>query len=328
MKKSRTVKVAQAAAKRPRLLAAIAAILGFLGLRRRKRARQDQPTPPLPHEERTSRLVSLAFLFSMSAGIGLLVLYALGGQTQLEGTLLGLSLGGIGIGLGLWGRGLFPVEVVTEERGPHGSDPAARADAERILASGERSVTRRRFLSKLLGGAVGAFAVAMVFPLRSLGPSPRGTLFRTAWKPGARLVDTNGQAMRADTLPLDGVVTVFPEGGTRAEDSQAVLVRVDPDDLHLPAEREAWAPDGNVCYSRLCTHAGCPVGLYVAELNELQCPCHQSAFDVTNGAKVVFGPATRPLPQLPIEVDSAGYLVARSDFEEPVGPGFWNSGVE
>jgi ubiquinol-cytochrome c reductase iron-sulfur subunit len=122
------------------------------------------------------------------------------------------------------------------------------------------------------------------------------------------------------------VVTVFPEGYTTAEDSQAILVRVEPEELRLPTGREGWAPQGNVCYSKICTHAGCPVGLYSKDLQQLQCPCHQSAFDVLNGAEPVFGPAPRPLPQLDVYADDQGFLRARSDFDEPVGPGFWNAG--
>jgi ubiquinol-cytochrome c reductase iron-sulfur subunit len=125
-------------------------------------------------------------------------------------------------------------------------------------------------------------------------------------------------------LEVGGVVTVFPVGRTTAADSQAILVKVEEGELHLPDGRAAWAPGGNVCYSKICTHAGCPVGLYLAETHQLQCPCHQSAFDVTRGAEPVFGPATRPLPQLPLEADAQGFLRARGDFPEPVGPGFWN----
>ena len=307
--------------------ALVVAGVGVVLLRRRRQKKDVDTVPPTHREASAARLIGLFFFLSGAAGITLLAIYALGGQPQLEGLLLGVSLGGIGMGLILWGRELFPAEVVTEERGPHGSDPADRASAERILESGERSVTRRRFLSRLLAGALGAFAVAMVFPIRSLGPRPRRSLFHTAWRPGTRLVDETGAPVRADTLQIGSVVTVFPEGRTNSSDSQAILVRVIPDQLQLPAGRENWAPSGNVCYSKLCTHAGCPVGLYVKALQELQCPCHQSSFNVTNGAQVVFGPASRPLPQLPLEVDAHGFLIARSDFPEPVGPGFWNSGI-
>ena len=79
-----------------------------------------------------------------------------------------------------------------------------------------------------------------------------------------------------------------------------------------------------IAYSKICTHVGCPVGLYQADTHELLCPCHQSTFDVLDGARPRFGPATRSLPQLPLAVDGDGFLTAQSDFTEPVGPGFWN----
>src|SRR5690606_26047816 len=102
------------------------------------------------------------------------------------------------------------------------------------------------------------------------------------------------------------------------------LIRVDPDELRLPPERAEWAPEGLVAYSKICTHVGCPVGLYRETTHELLCPCHQSTFDVLRGARPVFGPATRSLPQLPITIDDEGYVVAISDYTEPVGPSFWN----
>jgi len=277
-------------------------------------------------ERRASRRIAVLLLLSAASGIGLLVLYALGGQTQLEGTLIALTLGAMGFALILWGKHLFPHEVVTEPREPHESEVGEQRIAEDLIQQTESDVTRRRFLTRLLIGAAGAFGLALVFPIRSLGPSPGDVLFHTAWRRGKRLLDDTGQPVRLDTLPVDGVVTVFPEGHMGDSNSQAILVRVDRDQLALPSGREGWAPDGNVCYSKLCTHAGCPVGLYLATYHQLQCPCHQSAFNVLKGASVVFGPATRPLPQLPIDVDDRGFLVARGDFTAPVGPGFWNRG--
>ena len=139
-----------------------------------------------------------------------------------------------------------------------------------------------------------------------------------------RLVTTEGDPVRPDDVQAGAVQTVFPEGQVGAADAQTLLLRVDPAALELPEGREEWAPDGIVGYSKICTHAGCPVGLYRAQSHELLCPCHQSTFDVLRGAEPTFGPADRPLPQLPIEVDDEGYLVAGGDFTEPVGPGFWN----
>jgi ubiquinol-cytochrome c reductase iron-sulfur subunit len=277
-------------------------------------------------ERRISRLMAGLLLMSTAAGIGLLVLYALGGQVQLEGVLLFIALTGIGFALILWGKYLFPPEIVTEPRGDHPSSREEQREAEQAYLEGEKQISRRSLLVRLMLGAFGALGLAAIFPIRSLGPSPGRALFETAWRRGTRLVDETGQLIRLDELAVGGVLTVFPEGFEDRADSTAILVRVPSELLALPEGRNRDAPDGNVCYSKLCTHAGCPVGLYLAETHELQCPCHFSAFDVLNGAQPTFGPAARPLPQLLLEVDGAGYLVAKGDFTAPVGPGFWNRG--
>jgi len=280
-----------------------------------------------PDERRVSGLMVAMLLLSILAGVGLLVLYLLGGQTQLEGALLFVLLGGIGFSLILWGKYLFPPEIVTEPRGEHESPEADRLEAEKAYLEGERQIGRRSLLIRMLLGSFGALGLAAIVPIRSLGPSPGESLFETEWTGGTRLVDEAGALVRVDDLVVGGVLTVFPEGLPRRADSVAILVRVEPQELALPDGRNADAPEGNVCYSKLCTHAGCPVGLYLAETHELQCPCHFSVFNVLNGAQPTFGPAPRPLPQLPLEVDSEGYLVAKSDFTGPVGPGFWNRGA-
>jgi ubiquinol-cytochrome c reductase iron-sulfur subunit len=151
-------------------------------------------------------------------------------------------------------------------------------------------------------------------------------LFETAWRPGIRLVTPEGAPVGVGDVPVGGVLTVFPERQTRRADAQTILVRVDPTTLQPLAGRESWSPEGYLAYSKICTHAGCPVGLYEQSSNSLFCPCHQSVFDVLNGAEPVAGPATRALPQLPIEIGPDGFLVAQGDFTEPVGPGFWNEG--
>ena len=134
----------------------------------------------------------------------------------------------------------------------------------------------------------------------------------------------DGVPVRASDLEVGSVLTVFPEGAPRAEDSATLLIRVAEGELRLPPERLAWAPGGLVAYSKICTHVGCPVGLYQRATQQLLCPCHQSTFDVLEGARPVFGPATRSLPQLPLRVDDEGFVVADGDFPEPIGPGFWN----
>jgi len=270
------------------------------------------------------RLVALCFVASALAGVGLAVVYIAGGQAQLEGALLAVSLGGLGAGLIVWAKRLLPHEEITERRELAPSPQPERAALETEIQEGGATLGRRRLLTRLLAGAAGALGLALVFPIRSLGPSPGNTLFRTQWRAGSLALNAAGQPIHRDDLEIGGVVTVFPQGHIGSADSQTILVRVDPSTLQLPTGREDWAPEGYVAYSKVCTHAGCPVGLFLAATHELRCPCHQSTFDVLTGATPTYGPAPRPLPQLPIGFDENGLLRARSDYQEPVGPGFWD----
>ena len=267
------------------------------------------------------RVVAVSFTLSALASIGLAVLYAAGGEPQIEGTLLGVALGGLGLGVVVWATKLLHEDEVIEERALL-SNASARGAAEDALDDDE--VTRRSLLIRLLLGAGGSLAAALAIPALSLGPRPGQSLFKTRWVAGTRLVDIDGNPVRAEMVRAGAVQTVFPEGEVGSADAQTLLLRVDPASLELPEGREEWAPEGVVGFSKICTHAGCPVGLYRAESHELLCPCHQSTFDVLKGAEPNFGPADRPLPQLPIEIDDEGFLVAKGDFSEPVGPGFWN----
>jgi ubiquinol-cytochrome c reductase iron-sulfur subunit len=275
--------------------------------------------------KRPDRVVALSFVVAILAAFGLFVVYLRGGQTQLEGALLFLTLGGIGVGLLVWAKRLMP-HIVDETQSRHHAPVSERdqEEAAETVMGGVDELKRRTFLSRLLIGAAGALGLAALFPIRSLGEVPGDTPFFTKWKRGSRLVDVEGNVVTTDTLEVDSFTTVFPEGAVGSADSQAVLIKVDPDLLQLPEDRAEGAPEGLVCYSKVCTHAGCPLGLYLAADHELRCPCHQSTFDVLNGAHPVYGPAPRPLPQLLIEVDDDGSLVAKGDFTEPVGPTFWN----
>ena len=271
---------------------------------------------------RAERLVAAAFGVSALASLGLIVVYVVGGDAQLEGLFLGLALGGLGLGVLVWATRLLHEAETTEERPPLASSDAAVEGAADTID--DEAVTRRSLLVRMLLGASGALGAALAIPALSLGPRPGQSLFRTQWLPGKRLVDADGNPLRPDMIRPGAVQTVFPEGDVGAADAQTLLLRVDPSDLQLPEGREDWAPEGVLGYSKICTHAGCPVGLYRAQSHELLCPCHQSTFDVLRGAEPTFGPADRPLPQLPIDIDEEGYLVATGDFSAPVGPGFWN----
>jgi ubiquinol-cytochrome c reductase iron-sulfur subunit len=273
-------------------------------------------------ERRAERAVLLAFGLTGLSGVALLVLYALGGQTQLEGILLAVCLGGLGVGIGLWAQELMSDEVRIEDRHPMGDGASAEAVAEALLD--EQGFSRRRVLQVGLLGALGGLASALALPVLSLGPAPGSSLFRTPWSKGATVVGFDGRPVSAASIPADGVVTVFPEGHAGDADAQALLINAGADRLQLAGEAALWAPDGFVCYSKICTHAGCPVGLYRASQGQLICPCHQSTFDVMRGAVPSFGPAARALPQLPIRLESDGTFTALGDFPEPVGPSFWN----
>ncbi len=278
---------------------------------------------PDPRTRRIERRIAILFGVSALAGVALLGVYLAGGQTQIEAVLLALSLGGIGVGVIAWSQWLLPGTLRTEER--HQSAAAADVVAEREILEEESQITRRSLLIRALGGALAGLAAALAIPVLSLGPAPGRALFETPWRRGGlRLVGLDGLPIKASDLPIDGVVTAFPEGAVGSADGQTLLIRVPPDLLKLAQDRMAWAPDGYVAYSKLCTHAGCPVGLYRAAEHRLICPCHQSTFNVLDGAQPVFGPAGRPLPQLPIQLQDDGTFVATGDFSEPVGPAFWN----
>jgi ubiquinol-cytochrome c reductase iron-sulfur subunit len=146
----------------------------------------------------------------------------------------------------------------------------------------------------------------------------------TPWRRGRALVTSSGTRVHAADVPVGGLVTVFPEGHPDSADGQTVLVRVEPRLLARSPSARGGTEDGLVAFSKVCTHAGCPVGLYQAQRHQLLCPCHQSAFDVLDGARPVFGPAARALPQLPITIDEDGIVRALGDFPEPIGPGYWS----
>jgi ubiquinol-cytochrome c reductase iron-sulfur subunit len=272
---------------------------------------------------RAARIAFAAFMVAAACLLSLAVVYAAGGQPQAEGALLGVGLLSFGAGLVLWAHWLMPHGPFEQERHPLASSDD-QVDALEETLEHPDGMSRRKLLVGGLVGALGALAVALAFPVRSLGPNPGTTLLRTPWRRGARAITEHGRPVRARDVPLDGLVTVFPEGHPNSADGQVVLMRVRPERLQLPPERADWAPQGLIAYSKVCTHAGCPVGLFEPSTGQLLCPCHQSAFDVLDGAQPIFGPAARALPQLPIAIDDEGFVVAQSDFHEPIGPSFWD----
>jgi ubiquinol-cytochrome c reductase iron-sulfur subunit len=278
--------------------------------------------PDTPTERRAERQVAASFLVCAAAAVALGVVYWRGGQVQLEGALLAVAFAGLCVGFVTWGNRLVPQGPYTDERHPMQSSAADRTGLDEDVERGG-VLSRRKLLIRTLGLAATAMGAAALFPIRSLGPRPGNALKVTPWRRGKRLVTDDGRPVRAADVPTDGLVTVFPEGFAGSADGQAVLVRVEQDLIHAEPGRESWTPNGLVAYSKLCTHAGCPVGLYQADSHQLLCPCHQSTFDVLRSATPVFGPAAAALPQLPLRIDADGFVEATGDFSGPVGPAFW-----
>ena len=271
----------------------------------------------------------IAFCWSLTvlASIGLAWVYVAGGQTQVEGALWGMAFLGLGVGFIFWARDLLPGNEVTASRGHHDvcAEPDRRAVAE-SLTRGIEPMARRPFLFKMLGAVGGVFGLATLFPLASLGPRVHNDLDVTKWAAGTRAVTEDGTPIRPGDIEVNGILTVFPEGFIDDALSPTLLINVGNAPFETPPSRVGWTIGGLVAFSKICTHAGCPAGLYNVQTHQLVCPCHQSTFDVLSDCKPVFGPAPRSLPQLAITTDSEGYVVSQGPYDQPVGPGFWNRG--
>lgn len=278
---------------------------------------------PELREQRGTVFVGSTFLIAIAGGIGFLYIYWTGGNNQLLGGSLALCLAGIGASLVLWSHWLMRHKEAVEERPRMASPPPEREATREAWCSGVTDVRRRRLLQWMSAAGLGVLASIFVSVMRSLGSSPNDSLYTTVWKHGQRLMTVDGKPVTVNSLQFGSSVTVFPEDSIGSEKSQTALIRVPESMLQLPQERANWAPMGYIAYSRICTHAGCPVGLYEKTTYQLLCPCHQSTFDVLKAASPTGGPAARALPQLPLYADADGTLRAAGGFSEPPGPGFW-----
>ncbi|HWH36025.1 MAG TPA: Rieske 2Fe-2S domain-containing protein [Acidimicrobiales bacterium] len=241
-------------------------------------------------ESRSERLVAAAFVVSIAGALTLCAVYVAGGQAQVEGAALALALGGLGVAVAVWAKSFMPTDEVTEDRPQLTSSEEEVRAFTRSFEAGEATLARRGLLAKLGLGALGALGLAALFPIRSLGPRPGEGLKRTPFGAAApvRLVRAEGTPIRPDDLTRTELVTAWPEGHTDDAASPTLLIQVDPERFKPVPGREGWLVDDIVAYSKLCTHTGCPVGLYQAELDLLLCPCHQSTFDVLDGAEPVW----------------------------------------
>lgn len=285
--------------------------------------------------------IAFCWMLTLLSGIGLAAVFVAGGQAQVEGAFLFAGFAGLGVGFVLWARDLLPGHDVIASRGglTHVSDEADRRLVVQSLGRATEPVARRPFLGKMLGGVLTVFGVGLMFPIASLGPRVHGEFDRTPWRRGRRAVTETGDPVRPSDILDNGILTVFPDTGQALDSQQmaqsaVLLINVGSADFRVYPGRETWhigsigSRNVIVGFSKICTHAGCPVSLYNWQATELVCPCHQSTFQVLEAAKPIFGPAPRNLPQLPLELDAQGYIVSQSDFTEPVGPGYWNRPTE
>lgn len=297
----------------------------------------DEPAPPggarppsAPGEKRRGGegIPATALVLAIVAAMAFVAAYLKRANTQVMGLCLFVALFGIGIGMIVWAkRFMTPPNPEVEPRGRLASTEEEIAEFHQDFEIGEFELERRGLLTKLLVGAIAVTGLGSLVTLLSLGPRPGKAFTQTQWRKGKRVVDERGQPVRANSVNTDGVITVFPEGDVNREGNdldQALLIGLRPGAYQAPPGREDWTPDNLACFSKVCTHAGCPVGLYQAAQGWLICPCHQSTFDVNQACQPIFGPAATPLPQLPLAIDREGYIVAQGDFSAPPGPAFWD----
>jgi ubiquinol-cytochrome c reductase iron-sulfur subunit len=313
---------------------------------------QFDASPPDPnHAKNAERLVAALFMLAFLAGCGFIAAYIGLPVGPVDAVLrsnlaLGISLSVVLLALGagsmIWVRHLTPDIEIEEERHDLNSAPADRAAFQREFAEGAAisQVTKRPLVRRTMLLATAPLALAPLVLLRDLGPLPGTSLRHTVWRKGLRAVTLGGnRPLRpADMTAPGSMITVIPEGYQDNEDeltkAGVILIKFAPGELHIPNNYDGgtlvstmdWTIDNIVAYSKICTHVGCPVALYEETTHHILCPCHQSTFDAANGANVIFGPAARALPQLPLMLNADGYIVAASDFTQPVGPSYWERG--
>ncbi|MEV0224251.1 Rieske 2Fe-2S domain-containing protein [Streptomyces sp. NPDC050704] len=300
---------------------------------------------------RSERAVAFMFTLSMLATVGFIAsfvtipadkivyIFPLGHISGLNfalGMTLGIALFAIGAGAVHWARTLMSDVEIADERHPIEAEPEVRAKVHADFKQGakESALGRRKLIRNTMFGALTLFPLSAVVLLRDLGPLPEDKLRHTMWKPGLKLVNMNtNEPLRPSDVVVGSLTFAKPEGleehdhefQTEIAKAALMIVRLQPANIKDKRELE-WSHEGIVAYSKICTHVGCPISLYEQQTHHVLCPCHQSTFDLSDGARVIFGPAGHALPQLRIGVSDEGYLEALSDFEEPVGPSFWERG--
>jgi ubiquinol-cytochrome c reductase iron-sulfur subunit len=297
-----------------------------------RKAEPDPREREVGADPRAEVAVAVLLVVGGALALAFAVLIAADPQTQLLGATLAAGLACIGAALALASKRVVPQETDVEQRHPVTQEVDEELTDE--LKSGGAGISRRRLLTGAAGVAGVGLTGAFVLPLTALGPNLDDQPNRSPWRRGRRLVDPEGRPLRAADIGIGSMQNALPANDpTALEDLSApvVVVRVDPATLDLPADRRTWAPNGILAFSQICTHAACAVTLFRYPVDEetskppgLVCPCHYSTFDVRRGAVPVFGPAVRSLPQLPLAIDAAGFLVANGPLSGSVGPSYLN----
>jgi ubiquinol-cytochrome c reductase iron-sulfur subunit len=333
---------------------------GAVGVADEKDPFADPGLPPHEHRvqdideraaKRSERAVAFMFTLSMLATVAFIASYVaiphdkaiyvfpIGHINALNfalGLTLGIALFSIGAGAVHWARTLMSDEEVADERHPIEASPEVRAKVHADFKQGakESAIGRRKLIRNTMLGALTLVPLSGIVLLRDLGPLPGTKLRHTMWKKGLQLVNMNtNEPLRPSDVAVGSLTFAKPEGleehdhdfQTEIAKAALMIVRIQPDNIKDKRELE-WSHEGIVAYSKICTHVGCPISLYEQQTHHVLCPCHQSTFDLSDGARVIFGPAGHALPQLKIGVNEQGYLEAHGDFEEPVGPAFWERG--
>jgi ubiquinol-cytochrome c reductase iron-sulfur subunit len=277
--------------------------------------------------------LAVAFLLGLAAvcGFAFTVVYvALSTNTQLLGVAIGGSLACLAAAAIVAGKLVVPQETAVEERGPLLVEEEAE-EVVGMIEQGADGISRRALLAGAGGVAGAALVTAVATPIASLGPTLQ-QIHETPWRRGVRLIDDQGRPYVAQDIQIGSFYTALPEGGDPEHLGAGLLVvRLPARFIQLPPARRGWAPDGIVAYSKICPHASCAISLYryptyaqTSAQPAFTCPCHYSTFLPGEGGRLIFGPAGRSLPQLPLMIDSAGYLRAAGPFHEDIGPSWWN----
>jgi len=296
---------------------------------------------PLSEKEEKFAELQVAGLFTLAslATLWVCVAYFIIPSHAALGRWMNMSLGGglaiallaVGAGFVIWAKKLLPHDKAVQDRHDLFSPEEEQLLSEETFFKGVTAtgLGSRKILRRSLLGIVAILPLPAIVLLKDLGPLPTTKLRHSGWKAGDRLVDaTTRQPVKLGDLEIGGIKTVMPEGFTTPDDfalAPTMLIRFAPGEIRSKKE-SSWGKFDHVAYSKICTHAGCPISLYEQQTHHLLCPCHQSTFDMSNDANVIFGPAARRLPQLKIALDAEGYFIATGDYNQPVGPSFWERG--